>query len=88
MEKVRIKKINNYDYTLIDNSNKEYIKNIEFTGKYKPHEGDIIYLSEKILIENNLFSFGDIYDQYNVEIDDIIKVVNNEKEYFFQRQFG
>jgi len=88
MKKVRIKKIEKCNYTLIDDNNNEYIKNIEFTGKYKPQEGDIIYLSDKILVEVNLFSFGDIYDKYNVSVDDIIKVISDNDEYYLERQYG
>ncbi len=88
MKKVKIKEIDNYDYILIDSNNNEYVKNIEFTGNYKPMVGDIIYLSDRILNEINLFSFGEIYDKYNIELDDVIKVIAGEKEYYFQRQYG
>ncbi len=87
MKKVVIKEIDGYNYTLVNN-NKEYVKNIEFYDTYKPVVGDIIYISDNILNETNLYSFGEIYDPKNYSNDDIIKVISKDKEYYFQRRFG
>jgi hypothetical protein len=87
MKKVVIKEIDGYNYTLVNN-NKEYVKNIEFYDTYKPVVGDIIYISDNILNETNLYSFGEIYDPKNYSNGDIIKVISKDKEYYFQRRFG
>ena len=88
MKKVVIKEINNYDYTLVDSNNKVYIKNIEFYSEYKPSVGDIIYLDDGILNTTNIYSFDEIYDTSKVKMEDIIKVISKDKEYYFQRSFG
>lgn len=88
MKKVVIKEINNYDYTLVDSNNKVYIKNIEFYSEYKPVVGDIIYLDDGILNTTNIYSFDEIYDTSKVKMEDIIKVISKDKEYYFQRSFG
>ena len=88
MKKVKVEKINNYDYTLVDFDNKKYEKNIEFYSSVKPIEGDIIYLSESILNEVNLYAFDILYTTSNVDIDDVIKLVHDGEEYYFQRIYG
>ena len=88
MKKVIIKEINDYDYTLVDNDNKTYIKNIEFYSEYKPRVGDIIYLDDGILNTTNIYSFDEIYDPSKAKKEDIIKVISKDKEYYFQRSFG
>ena len=88
MKKVIIKEINNYDYTLIDSDNNSYKLNIEFYSNYKPTINDIIYIDDKILNNINLYAFDEIYDKNNVLKEDIIKIVSNDKEYYFQRRFG
>ena len=88
MKKVVIKEINDYDYTLVDNDNKTYVKNIEFYSEYKPCVGDIIYLDDSILNTVNIYSFDEIYDASKAKKEDIIKVISKDKEYYFQRSFG
>ena len=88
MHKLIIKEINNYDYKLIDEKEIIYNLNIEFYSKYRPQVNDIIYIDESILNEINLYAFDEIYDTKNVDIKDIIKVVSNDKEYYFQRRYG
>ena len=88
MQKLIIKETNNYDYTLIDQDNNVYVKNIEFYSKYKPQVNDIVYVDNSILEEVNLYAFDEVYDTRNVDIKDIIKVVSNNNEYYFQRRYG
>ena len=88
MKKVIIKKIENYNYTLVDSDNNVYIKNIEFYSNYKPIVGDTVYFDDKILNENNLYAFDEIYDQNNILVEDIIKIIHDDKEYYFQRRYG
>ena len=87
MRKVIIKEIDEYDYTLIDND-KTYVLNIEFYSKYKPVVGDIIYLADDIIENNNLYAFDEIYDTSNCNLDDMIKVIHGDKVYYFQRRYG
>ena len=88
MYKLIIQEINNYDYTLIDEKENIYNKNIEFYSKYKPQVNDILYVDDSIVKEVNLYAFDEVYDTKNVDIKDIIKVVSNDKEYYFQRRYG
>ena len=88
MKKPVIKEINSYDYTLMDKDNNIYNKNIEFYSKYKPQLNNIIYVDDSIINEVNLYTFDEVYDTRNIDIKDIIKVVSNNKEYYFQRRYG
>ena len=89
MKRVLIKDIKDYNYTLVDQDNKECSKNIEFHSNYKPVIGDIMYMDDSIINETNLYTFDEIYDTTRVKKEDIIKVVSNDKkEYYFQRRFG
>ena len=87
MKKMIIQNIVNYDYTLIDN-NSIYVLNIEFYSKNKPNIGDIIYISEKLLNEKNLFAFDEVYDNKNILLDDVIRVIHNNESFYFQRIYG
>ena len=87
MKKVKITNIKDSNYTLND-GNKNYILNIEFYSKYQPKVDDVIYLSEKILKGITLYTFDDLYNDDNVSVDDIIKIVSSENEYYLQRQYG
>ena len=88
MKKVKIREINNYEYTLVDSDNKVYIKNIEFYSNYKPQVNDIMYLDDSILKEINLYAFDEVNDTDNVKIEDIIKVIHKDREYYLERRYG
>ena len=87
MKKVYVINIDNYDYLLSDGKN-EYKRNIEFYSKKRPMKGDIIYLSDKVLSDNTMLSFIEPYNDSNLSVDDIIKVVSNGEEYYLQREYG
>lgn len=87
MKKVKVMEINDYNYTLFDGE-KTYIKNIELYSDRRIQVNDIIYISEKILNENNLFAFTNLFHDRVIELDDIIKIVSNDKEYYLQRIYG
>ena len=87
MKKVKVVKIDNYNYTLSDGI-KEYQLNMEFYSKYQPKVNDIIYLADKILDKFNLYTFDDLYNDDNVKVDDIIKIISGKNEYYLQRQYG
>ena len=54
----------------------------------KPKENDIIYLSEKILDENNLFTFADFNDRNNLKEEEIIKIISSDEKYYLIRHYG
>lgn len=86
MKKVQILEIeDNYLYTLRDNDNKIYKKNIEFYDT-EVNVGDSIYLDDQILKEVNIFAYGPIIE--NNEVEDLIKLINNGKEIYLQRYYG
>ena len=86
MKKVQILEIeDNYLYTLRDNDNKIYKKNIEFYDT-EVSIGDYIYLDDKILNEVNIFAYGPIIE--NNEVEDLIKLIHNGKEIYLQRYYG
>ncbi len=87
MRKVIVTKIDNYNYTLFDGE-KTYVKNIEVYSNKKIKVNDFIYISEKILNENNLFAFTDLFQDRNIEPSDLIKVISNCDEYYLQRIYG
>lgn len=86
MKKVQILEIeDNYLYTLRDNDNKIYKKNIEFYDT-EVSIGDYIYLDDQILNEVNIFAYGPIIE--NNEVEDLIKLIHNGKEIYLQRYYG
>ena len=88
MRKLVVQKVEQYDYSLVDENGVVYQLNIEFYTKYKPKINDIVYVDEKLLEEVNLYAFGELEKTGNIEEKDIIKVVNKENEYYFQRVYG
>lgn len=88
MKKVVIKEINEFNYKLVDEINKqEYIKNLEFLGSYIPKVNDIIYIPDEILKEINLFTFREITNLDEVKESELIKIVS-DKEYYLKRIYG
>ena len=92
MKKFTITKINKYNYELTDEKERKYSYNIGFYDiEKKPNVGDYIYMSEKILQENNnMLNFGSLDSIYGREINDsssdevIVLVMNNEKFYLIR----
>ena len=90
MRKLQILKINNYDYLLKSEDNRKYNLNLQFyyLGN-ELKEKDCLYVSEKILDENNFYSFGPINSaDINIDEDDIIKIILDNKEIYLQRYYG
>ena len=86
MYRVVIINIDEYTFTLQDSNNKNYIKVIEFMNtKYIPQVGDYLTLPEDVLDEENIYAYGDIYDNNQ---DDIIKVERNDHVIYLQRYYG
>lgn len=86
MEKVKIINITDQIYTLENEDKNIYKKAFQFMNtKYIPNIGDIITIDESILEENNIYTFGDIY---NKNKEDIIKIDSNNSIIYLQRYYG
>lgn len=86
MKKVRVKEVQDkYVYVLEDKDGRNYRKNIEFYDT-EIHEGDYIYISDDVLKEINLYAYGPIQEDASVE--DLIKIIHNDKEIYLQRYYG
>ncbi len=88
MKKLIVQQVEGYNYYLLDENETTHILNIEFYSKYKPQVNDIIYVDDTIIEEINLFAFDDITDTNDINEKDVIKVVNNDKEYYLIRVYG
>ena len=95
MKKLMITKKDNYEYTLKDIDNKEYQFNIEFYNIEKnPEVGDYLYISEKILQENNAFlNFDSLDSEYGRKIesandDDIVALIVSGEKIYLKRVYG
>ena len=86
MKKVKVVNIEDkYVLTLEDTDEKRYRRNIEFYD-IDINVGDYIYISDQILEEDNLYTYGPIEDKTDVE--DLIKIVKEDKEIYLQRYYG
>ena len=85
MKKVKVIKVDNYVITLEDNNKKEYIKNIEFYN-IDLKEGDIIYISDEVLEEDNIYTYGPVKE--DATMDDLIKIIKEDKRIYLQRYYG
>jgi len=88
MKKLIIKSINNYNYTLVDKNNKEYIINIEFYGlKDKPSINDIIYMNEDI-IKDNVLNFESIKENKKINPQEIVVLEHETNRIYLRRIYG
>ena len=87
MKKLTIEKIENSLITLKDEYNNTYQKNFILYDIEKPKEKDIMMIPESILKEQNIFNFGKV-DETHIKKDELIKIINKEKEYYIQRYYG
>ena len=88
MLKLKIFEINNYNYILLDDENKKYNLNIEFYG-FIPQVNDLVYIYEKNIKENILYTYGPVGDKYTKnEYEDIIKIERDNKYVYLQRYYG
>lgn len=86
MYRLAIINIDDFIFTLQDNDNNIYKKAIHFINtKYLPKLGDFITIQEDILNENNIYTFGNIYDKTK---DDIIKIETSNNVLYLQRYYG
>jgi len=84
MIKLKVIDIDGYNYKL--ETTNGYIKtiNIDIYDEIKIEINDYIYMSTTTLKENIPLQFGPIHNNKN----EIIKVVNENKERYFQRYYG
>lgn len=99
LRRLRIMKKNNYSYLFSDESDSEYVINIEFMDIEKaPELGDYIYMNEELLNPqyegySTFYTFGSLNNQYgkeNIAMDDVdvIKVILEDKEIWLKRLYG
>ncbi len=95
MKKLLITKKDNYEYTLKDIENNEYQFNIEFYNiENNPEVGDYLFISEKILQENNAFlNFDSLESEYGRKIesandDDIVALIVRREKIYLKRVYG
>ena len=82
MIKTEIISISNYDYILTDGKN-NYSLNLEFYDlDNKLNVGDIIYIPKKLLINNNVYTYGKIIENEKQNIEEYIKIIHNNKEIY------
>lgn len=92
MEKLKIIKIENFNYTLLDKDNNEYKLRIEFNG-LMPKLNDYIYMDKYLLKENILLSFGSLDSLYgkdliNINDKEIISIMRGNKKIYLKRFYG
>lgn len=95
MIKVKIEKIDGYNYYLRDENNKSYKLNIEFYDLIeKPMVNDEFYIHEQLLQETpTMFSFGPLSGKYGREIespddDDLLILIMNDEKKYLKRYYG
>ena len=99
MKKLKIIEVDNYEYHLKDNDNKDYIINIEFQNIDElPKVNDYIYISNELLDKNyreysNNYTFGPLNSEYGRNINDennpdIVKIIINDKTIYLKRLYG
>ena len=95
MKKLMIVKKDKYEYVLKDTDNGEYQLNMEFYNVEKdPEVGDYLFMSEKILQENNaVLSFDTFESEYGRKIenaldDDIVVLMIKDEKIYLKRVYG
>jgi RNase P/RNase MRP subunit p30 len=87
MLKLKIVAKSQYDYTLEDSNHNQYFLNIEFYDMEEPSVDDYLYISEKLLKEEQVYSFGPINDK-NRDESEFIKLVRHNQEFYLERYYG
>lgn len=92
MKKVRVDRIDNYIYCLIDEDNNEYQKHIEFYDlDFEVNIGDIIYINEEFLNSNEMYAFGDLRDITGRKVKtskEMVVIIHDNQEYYLKRLYG
>lgn len=81
---VIVDEIGDFYYIFVDKFNNHYRVLIEFID-VSIKVGDRVFLPSLVLREENIFTYGPIYDDNSSEY---IKVMSDGKEYYLERYFG
>ena len=89
MKKLIVKNKDEYsNYILEDNKNNIYEVNINFIDVELPTIGNYLYVPEKVLKERVSLNYGLIEDTTNINEDELITIIQNEKKLHLQRFYG
>ena len=89
MIKLIIKSKDEYsNYVLKDNKNNIYEVNINFIDVELPPVEASIYIPEKVLKEKVSLNYGLIEDTANINEDELITIIQNDKKLYLQRFYG
>ena len=89
MIKLIIKSKDEYsNYVLEDNKNNIYEVNINFIDVELPPVEASIYIPEKVLKEKVSLNYGLIEDTANINEDELITIIQNDKKLYLQRFYG
>ena len=73
---------------LEDDNHNQYELNMEFDGlDQEVTIKSIIYMPDKLVKNNGVYSFG-IATDTDLKIDEYIKIIVGNKEYYLQRYYG
>ena len=93
MKKLVVDKVDGYNYCLKDNDT-SYNLNIEFYGDVVINPKDVIYMSEKYLLNNQMLSFGPLDEEYGKQpqienAEEIITIEStNGNKIYLKRFYG
>ena len=89
MKKLIVKSKNEYsNYVLEDNKNNIYEVNINFINVELPNIGSYLYIPEKVLEEKVSLNYGLIEDTINIDENELIAIIQNDKKLYLQRFYG
>ena len=89
MIKLKIIKKDKYcNYILEDKDKNKYDVNINFMNTNKPSLGSTIYIQESVLKENVSLNYSPIEKEDDFNEDEIIKLVDKNKEIYLVRLYG
>ena len=89
MKKLIVKNKDEYsNYILEDSKNNIYEVNINFIDVELPTIGSYLYIPEKVLKERVSLNYGLIKDTTNINEDELITIIQNEKKLHLQRFYG
>jgi len=88
MIKLVMKSKDEYCNYILEGNDKIYDVNINFMGVELPVVGDYIYISEKVLKEKVSLNYGLIDNENNINENELMILVNNNKKIYLQRYYG
>ena len=89
MKKLIVKSKDEYsNYVLEDNKNNIYEVNINFIDVELPNIGSCLYIPANVLKKKVSLNYGLIEDTANINEDEIITIMQNNKKIYLQRFYG